>query len=150
QQASPPVTHYREFTSRQTGMYRVTQMLTDDQAARVIRVGCRARFCLKRRLWTVPGLEPDLPEDKSIVPCLEPCAVLLEFARKAARIEQAQTVPLPVEDVATVVAALGMELERTRDDGREADFSDPLNRRRVQLLLERLTPSLLVPGQEHG
>ena len=28
--ANPPVTHYREFTARQTGMYRITATLADD------------------------------------------------------------------------------------------------------------------------
>jgi hypothetical protein len=34
---TPPVTSYREFTERQTGMYRISAMLTDAQAAQVIR-----------------------------------------------------------------------------------------------------------------
>src|ERR1700742_4796910 len=33
--ANPPVTHYREYVTRQTGMYRITAMLTDEQAAQV-------------------------------------------------------------------------------------------------------------------
>jgi sirohydrochlorin cobaltochelatase len=35
-----PVTHYRPFTNRQSGMYRVTQMLSDEQAARMTLVCC--------------------------------------------------------------------------------------------------------------
>jgi hypothetical protein len=85
QQSNPPVTHYREFTARQSGMYRITAMLDDALAADVTRASCHPRSCLKRRLWTVPGLAPDTPENKSLIPCLEPCAVLLESARKAAR-----------------------------------------------------------------
>lgn len=84
----PPVTNYREFTNRQTGMYRITQKLSDTQAAKMIRACCDQRFCLKRRLWTVQGLAPDPAAEKSLIPCLEPCAVLLEFARKTMRIEQ--------------------------------------------------------------
>lgn len=84
----PPVTGYREFTARQTGMYRLTAMLEDAQAARVITTGCDARHCLKRRLWSVAGLAPDEAAGKSVIPCLEPCAVLLESARKAARKQQ--------------------------------------------------------------
>src|SRR5688572_20668078 len=52
QSPKPPVTHYREFTRRQTGMYRITTMLDEAQAVRVIRAGCDKRFCLKQRLWT--------------------------------------------------------------------------------------------------
>ncbi|HEY0455805.1 MAG TPA: DR2241 family protein, partial [Verrucomicrobiae bacterium] len=40
QTSPPPVTDYREYTNRQTGMYRITQMLTEEQAAETIRAGC--------------------------------------------------------------------------------------------------------------
>ncbi|MBI5772749.1 MAG: hypothetical protein HZA89_03275 [Verrucomicrobia bacterium] len=89
----PPVTHFREFTNRQSGMYRIAQSLTDAQAAVVIHATCDARLCLKRRLWTVDGLEADGAGEKSVIPCLEPCAVLLEAARKAARAEQQKKAP---------------------------------------------------------
>lgn len=85
------VTNYREFTGRQTGMYRVTAMLSDERAGEVARVCCDRRLCLKRRLWTVAGLAVDDGEGKSVIPCLEPCAILLEFARKAMRAEQASS-----------------------------------------------------------
>ncbi len=57
---------------------------------------CAADFCLKRRLWTVEGLAADEARGKSIIPCLEPCAVMLEFARKIARLEQGVN-PEPAE-----------------------------------------------------
>jgi hypothetical protein len=82
----PPVTSYREFTGRQTGMYRITTRLDDAAAGAVIRACCQKDFCLKRRLWTVDGLPPDPPAAKSALPCLEPCAILLESARKTARV----------------------------------------------------------------
>jgi hypothetical protein len=96
--ASPPVTSYRQFTSRQTGMYRITTRLNDAAAAAVIGACCHKDFCLKRRLWSVEGLPPDAPAEKSALPCLEPCAILLESARKAARAEldkRAQSRPNP-------------------------------------------------------
>jgi hypothetical protein len=78
-----PVTNFREFTQRQTGMYRVTALLEDAQVIRVVRACCHRQFCLKRRQWTVADLPPDTATEKSLIPCLEPCAVLLECARKA-------------------------------------------------------------------
>ncbi len=90
QQTNPPVTNYREFTARQTGMYRITTLLTDAQAAEVINAGCDKARCLKCRLWTVSGLAPDAAAEKSIIPCLEPCALLMESARKAVRSRQEQ------------------------------------------------------------
>ena len=82
---NPPVTNYREFTARQTGIYEVTATLGDRQAAQVIRSCCASKRCLKQRLWTAEGLAPDAAEEKSLIPCLEPCALLLESARRFAR-----------------------------------------------------------------
>jgi sirohydrochlorin cobaltochelatase len=86
--ANPSVTHYREYVTRQTGMYRITAMLTDAQAAEVTRQICASANCLKRRLWTVSELSPDSAAEKSLIPCLEPCAVLMEAARVAMRAAQ--------------------------------------------------------------
>ncbi len=82
---SPPITHYREFARRQSGRYKVTSQLSDTQAAAVIQSCCAPKHCLKRRLWTVGGLPPDTTADKGILPCLEPCAILLDHARDAAK-----------------------------------------------------------------
>ena len=136
---APPVTHYREFTARQTGMYRITTMLDDAQAARVAGACCDARFCLKRRLWTAPGLAADEAGAKSVIPCLEPCAVLLEFARKAVRLEQEDKMGLEFSagEVATLQGTISFALE-AKPAGREADFTHPGNRRRVKMLLNKL------------
>ena len=144
----PPVTHYREFTGRQTGMYRVTTMLDDAQASRMAVACCDARFCLKRRLWTLPRLAPDDPGAKSVIPCLEPCAVLLEFARKAVRLEQEDKmhVELSAGEVSTIQETLRSALE-SKPAGREADFSQPGDRRRVRLLLARLES---LPGSQNS
>jgi hypothetical protein len=138
----PPVTDYRSYTSRQTGMYRVAAMLSDAQAAAVTRAGCGRRFCLKQRLWTTEGLAPDTMEEKSLIPCLEPCAVLLEFARTVARIEQRppRALALAVEEIEALTAALEQALERPATV-REAEFSAAGNPRRLQLLLEKLEPA---------
>lgn len=140
QQQVPPATHYREFTARQTGMYRTTTMLNDAQVAQVARAGCHVRFCLKRRLWTVEGLPADAVSEKSLIPCLEPCAVLLEFARASARLEQRekQSMPLTEAEIAALSAALQTALQSSAADSREGDFSAPDNARRWQWLLEKL------------
>ncbi|NBV25176.1 MAG: hypothetical protein EBS05_25065 [Proteobacteria bacterium] len=137
----PPVTHYRDYTARQTGMYRITTMLSDAQAGQMIGACCDARFCLKRRLWTVPGLAPDAAAAKSLIPCLEPCSVLLEFARKAMRIEQEEnklTVTLAPSEVESLLAALDTALVHPPTGQREADLSAATNPRRLQLLRAKL------------
>jgi hypothetical protein len=121
QSPHPPLTSYRQFTARQTGMYRVTTMLQDAVAGAAIRACCHADFCLKRRLWTVEELEPEAVGQKSIIPCLEPCALMLEFARKVARLEQ-NSAPPSEEPVA---------------EARESNFDAPNNPRRVRFILEK-------------
>lgn len=141
QQPVPPITHYRDYTARQTGMYRITRMLTDAQAGQMIRACCDTRFCLKRRLWTAPDLAPDEATEKSLIPCLEPCAVLLEFARKAVRIEQEENKPtltLAPSEVASLLASLETALTHPPAGQREADLSAADNPRRLQLLREKL------------
>ena len=91
QAVNPPVTNYREYTDRQSGMYRITTMLSDAQVVEVIQTVCDKTRCLKRRLWTVPGTPPDEAKSKSVIPCLEPCAVLMESARKALRAVQQES-----------------------------------------------------------
>lgn len=151
-QPEPPVTHYREFTARQTGMYRYTSSMADAPAARMIASCCHASFCLKRRLWTVPGLAPDAPEAKSLIPCLDPCAVLLEFARKIARMEFEPRTPfaLAPEERDTLEAALELALAHPPAGQREADFAAALNSRRVQDLLARLHELPAPPAKAAG
>jgi hypothetical protein len=153
-QQPAPVTHYREFTGRQTGMYRVTTMLTDEQAAQVTRACCHHRFCLKRRLWTIGALGPDAAGEKSSIPCLEPCAILLEFARKALRMEQENqaTGTVAADDPEALQTALETALETalkaTTATEREADFDSPRNPRRLQLEIEKLKSSSPQPGPD--
>ncbi len=78
-------TSYHEFTNRQTGMYRITQKLDDCQVVDVIEKCCIPALCLKRRLWSVDGRNTLAFQGNSLIPCLEPCAILLEQARKTAR-----------------------------------------------------------------
>ena len=139
QQPNPPVSHYRDFTDRQTGMYRVTQMLDDAQAGRMIAAGCHADFCLKQRVWTVSGLSADESRQKSVIPCLEPCAVLMEFARKVMRIEQEEklAVQLAPGDLESVNEALKLALSQAEAGPRDGDMAAPGNPRRLRLLLDK-------------
>jgi hypothetical protein len=127
QSAPPPVTSYRQFTARQTGMYRITARLDDAAAGAMMHACCHHDFCLKRRLWTVGGEPCDEPSQKSVIPCLEPCALLLEFARKIALLEQRETRPSPP-------APAGMT---ARSAAGECDFDAPDNPRRLRYYAEK-------------
>ena len=140
QDTAPPVTHYREFANRQSGMYRITALLEDAQVVQVIHAACPNHFCLKRRLWTVPGTPIDAPSEKSMIPCLEPCALFLEFARKTVRVGQEKKVHLDLApaDLATLIRTLRTAVTGEEAEVREGDFDDPANSRRIQLLLLKL------------
>jgi hypothetical protein len=140
----PPLTHYREFAERQSGMYRITALLSNSQVAAVIHATCAPECCLKRRLWTAVGLSEDEAPAKSAIPCLEPCAVLLEFARKAMRIEQQKPLPLALrpDDAASAVAALERTLAESDRPARVAEVSSPANAFRLRLVLEKLRAAL--------
>jgi hypothetical protein len=127
----PPITSYREFTARQTGMYRITTLLDDSVAGAAIRACCHPDFCLKQRLWSVGQLAADAASEKSIIPCLEPCAILLEFARKVARLEQEQSPPQPPPPPDAAIA--------------ECDFDAPANPRRVRFALEKQAMARRLP-----
>ena len=150
QSATPPVTNYRDFTNRQTGMYRISQLLTDDQAAAAIRACCHPRFCLKHRRWSVQGLEPDSAETKSSIPCLEPCAVLLELARKTARIEQEEKldVQLTGSELESLLAATEAALQNNIFTERTGNIGSSSNPRRLQLLLEKFKKVSAKDGNE--
>lgn len=154
-QSGAAPTNYREFTNRQTGMYRIASMLTDTQASQVTRAACHPRFCLKQRLWTVPGLAPDAAATKSAIPCLEPCAVLLELARKATRIEQEDklSVQLSRSELESLLAAAETVLATGLVAERVGNIASPVNPRRLQLLLEKFKEEAgpserSEPGQE--
>jgi sirohydrochlorin cobaltochelatase len=89
----------RTTLNRQSGMYRVTQKLTDHEADRLAGRFCRSNGgCLRTILWTIEGKPPDgsLPETKfsithdqlgkheSVIPflCLEACNLFVAEARR--------------------------------------------------------------------
>jgi hypothetical protein len=141
-QSDIPTTSYESFTGRQTGMYRVTAQLTAAQTGRAIRACCAPNQCLKRRFWTGGDVSPDSDSDsaKSLIPCLEPCPILLEFARNVFRWEQGRTASLSLTsiEVDTMVAALESQSGIPLEALREADFSQPLNSRRVEFVLDKM------------
>jgi hypothetical protein len=138
QSPSPPITSYREFTGRQTGMYRITTMLEDATAGAAIRACCHEDFCLKRRLWSVGVLPLDALERKSAIPCLEPCAILLEFARKIFRLEQEEKAqPLDPVEVKGRLLDAAEGLLNPDPTVAEGDFDSPRNPRRLRFMLEK-------------
>ena len=86
----------RETLGRQTGMYRVTQKITDDQAQGLIGKTCDPRSgCIKTILWEIAPNVPitSLPPEKFRAPtgnqlplwCHEACNILVAGARKVVK-----------------------------------------------------------------
>lgn len=80
----------REMLARQTGMYRVTQLATDEQARAMIDRFCAG--CLKHRLWEIAGQNPapvSFADDALPLLCHEACNLLVAEARKVVKAAQA-------------------------------------------------------------
>jgi hypothetical protein len=127
---------FREYFGRQTGMYRVTQQLTDDFAARAVHANCAPESCRRRRIWEVPGLPPDSPEKTSLVPCFEPCGTMMEMARRMAKAQQGPRVPVELlpDELESALAAVRQALESPDRDCREGDLAAAENPRRLRIL----------------
>ena len=82
---APPL---RETLNRQTGMYRITGLLTRDEATRLIASLCRPG-CLRQILWPIePGdatPQPTSCETRIPLFCSNPCSHFLGKAREAVK-----------------------------------------------------------------
>lgn len=90
-------TPMRETLDRQTGMYRITQLLRDDQATELAARCCSDTACLRKVLWQLRPGEPltslpvsklglgDLPSDRIPLICRELCNLAVAAARPVAR-----------------------------------------------------------------
>jgi sirohydrochlorin cobaltochelatase len=73
------VVPFRDTLARQSGMYRVTQLITDEQAAGVIRQTC-VEGCIRERLW-----DANAELENSNVLCAEACNLLVAACRPVAK-----------------------------------------------------------------
>ena len=99
----------RETLDRQTGMYRITALLTDEQAAEVVQRTCDLDRCCRRRIvWPLrPGVPvAGLPEEKTSIAaregeipilCLEGCNWLIAKARTYLKARSAAAAPASAE-----------------------------------------------------
>lgn len=77
-------TPLRATLGRQTGMYRVTQLIRDDQATELIAKTC-ASGCLRHRLWQIdePVAGPASAQPELL--CAEACNLLVAACRPLAK-----------------------------------------------------------------
>ena len=81
-------TPLRETVNRQTGMYRVTGLITDEEAQGIIDSLCKPG-CLRCIQWPIPsGVEhPKIPVREKEIPllCIDACSLLIGEARRVVK-----------------------------------------------------------------
>jgi len=90
-------TSMRQTLDRQTGMYRITQLLRDDQALELVGSRCSSEGCLRTVLWdlredlplnSLPAQKRTLdalPADRIPLLCRELCNLVVAAARPIAK-----------------------------------------------------------------
>lgn len=151
QHGSEAAQHYRDFSGRQTGMYRVTQLITDEELRNVVEGCCDARFCLKSRQWTTAMTPADTPGQPSLIPCLEPCAPFLELARIQAKSGQSEQFAGRFSDreLDVLKSALEVAMENSPEDIREGEVYNIRNPRRIRILLAKLGHLQKIESEDH-
>lgn len=132
---------FEAFAGRQSGMYRIVGGLESRLALGVARAVCQKRFCVKDRRWTVGDESSSRTEEGMAIPCLDPCAILLDAARKAARTAQEPPIDLELapSDLELMLGAVEQSIQAALADPAAGTETDP---RRLQLLLEKYRPVL--------
>lgn len=81
-------TPLRDTVNRQTGMYRVTGLITDEEAQGIVGSLC-SPGCLRRIQWPIPSTgEPSIipTKDKEIpLLCIDACSLLIGEARRVVK-----------------------------------------------------------------
>ena len=105
----------KQTFARQTGMYRITQLLDEDDCRAVVAATCGYDSCCRRRItWDLsPGVPLGcLPARKTIttappeelpILCLEACGVLVAAARAHIKRKRAAAAAPPTPDTAAIL-----------------------------------------------
>jgi hypothetical protein len=145
------ITDFRETAARQSGIYKRIQHLSDKGVQDAARACCEDAVCLKKTLWDVDETTPlAMERGAGEIPCPEPCSIFISFARRVRLFEReerdldaAGLSPSEREDLAALVeAAANGEVSFAR----EADFEEPLNKRRMRYRKLTLVPKLRTKG----
>jgi hypothetical protein len=143
------ITTFRENATRQSGIYKRVQRLSDRGVQDAARACCEDAVCLKRALWDVDEETPlEMSRGEGEIPCPEPCSVFVSFARRVRLFEREDLdavglSPFEKEDIAALIeAAATGEVEFAR----EAEFERPLNERRMRYRRLTLVPKLRPEG----
>ncbi|MFC6864486.1 DR2241 family protein [Halomicroarcula sp. GCM10025817] len=137
------VTHWHETVERQTGIYGVVQTWDRGEGYEhvnwVAEACCADSQCLKRREWHYDDeTELDVDGGDGVVPCREPCSVVIAAARQWTKLESEESrtyefelTPSEKEQVEGIVDAVA---DGSVGDIREADVYEDANRYRARFL----------------
>lgn len=89
-------TPLRDTLNRQTGMYRVTGLITDDEAQGIVDTLCRPG-CMRQIQWPIPSdathHTPRLESHEIPLLCTDACSLLIAEARKVVKARMAKNPP---------------------------------------------------------
>jgi sirohydrochlorin cobaltochelatase len=81
-------TPLRDTVNRQTGMYRVTGLITDEEAQKIVDSLC-SPGCLRCIQWPIPSnaVPPAVPVKEKEIPllCIDACSLLIAEARRVVK-----------------------------------------------------------------
>ncbi len=154
------ITNYRENATRQSGIYKRVQRLSDEGVQDAAKACCEDAVCLKKTLWDVDEETPlAMDRGEGEIPCPEPCSVFVSFARRVRLFErekkrepsEANFFTSEKEDLAALLEAAAGGTAGIMY-AREAEFEEPLNERRLRYrritLLPRLRPAKAAKSPE--
>ncbi|MGK0186043.1 MAG: sirohydrochlorin cobaltochelatase [Verrucomicrobiales bacterium] len=99
-------THLRDTLNRQTGMYRVTGLIRDEEAAALVRESCAPENCTRKILWDISAnlplllvrekrLEQAAETENIPLLCCEACNLLVAAARGVVKKRMAKEADTP-------------------------------------------------------
>lgn len=151
------VTPWAATAARQSGMYGSVRLLTEEPIRDAVKACCGDAVCLRQVAWGISESDPapldsrsrldeeaPRPDSEAAVPCPEACSMFISFARAVLAVERK-----PRREIGTLGAVNEVELLQLRrlvtsaaipsaGEPREGEFDDPLNRRRLRYLAERI------------
>jgi sirohydrochlorin cobaltochelatase len=80
QEGTLRVTDFKETAGRQTGMYRVVGLTSEEQLSEVVAAVCETR-CLKHRLWAPRVKTPVFTKEAWPLLCPEACSIFVASCR---------------------------------------------------------------------
>ena len=141
------ITNFRENATRQSGIYKRVQRLSDRGVQDAARACCEDAVCLKKTLWDVDERTPlEMRRGGGEIPCPEPCSVFISFARRVRLFEREKRDETGLslsekEDLAALIEAAASGAGEV-EFAREAEFEKPLNERRMRYRRLTLVPRL--------